>query len=212
MAGMVPLGRQSFVAKAELPQIAIPYKMFATTEELANPEIFNLSEGSDNKVGRIRFGKMTNWLIAGWDTSPNTGIPGLVVYSENGLISKCQFQTSRSNQIYEAPAGTGYGNVATAQTVYANHYGASNLNAQLNALFEGPDLFTDTEKSYTLPSTITTLDMKNNIYYTITGTLYTPLSPGNVYGADVIEIAVGETDYDWQEKLGKRLLLDAFAW
>lgn len=194
MIGMVLLRGQNFVSEAELPQIAISHKMFATTEELKNPAIFSLAEETDDKVGRIRFGNATNWLIVGWDTSPNTGIPGLVVYSENGLISKCQFQTSRNNQSYEAPAETGYGNAATTQTVYANHYGASNLNAQLNALFEGSDLFTDKEKSYTLPSTITTLDIKNNIYYTITGTLYTPLSLGNVYGPDVIKIAVGETD------------------
>ncbi len=184
-------------------QIATSHKMFATTEELKNPEIFSLAEGNDDKVGRIRFGKMTNWLIAGWDTAPNSGQPGLVLFSENVLIPSCQFQTSTVNQPYIAPAGSGYGDTVTTQTVYKHHYGASKFRVQLNDLFAGSDLFTDKEKAHTLPSTVTTKDPRNKVDYTTSDTLYALLAPGNKYGAECTKIAAGEAD---------NLIIDNAVW
>ncbi len=114
MAGMVPLGGQNFVAEAEVTgPVAIPYKMFATADDLKNPKIFSLAEENDDKVGRVVFGRRPQgkvkyysdnnittddvgsddaptpmtWLIAGWDTASKSSKPGLVLYSEKPMVS-----------------------------------------------------------------------------------------------------------------------------
>lgn len=141
-------------------------------------------------------GPMT-WTVIGWDEAPNSGKPGLVLMPEGALISanttENLFQESTSMQVYNAPADTGYGGETTSQTVNPNHWGASNIRKQLQTIEANPNWFSTKNQAMMLPSTVITLDKKNNLDYKTTDILYAALSPGNNnYGAATI--TVGEAD------------------
>ena len=134
------------------------------------------------------------WLIAGKD-----GENGLVLYSEEPLIgcdaendnqpNTSVFQVGDYSPQYQEGFGSYEGDAP--ETVYANHWGASNLRAQLKALTESADHFATEEKNLMADSTITTDDILNgNVTYATTDKLYAPAS-SDIGSAG---ITVGEGD------------------
>ncbi len=196
-----PLGGQGVhVAAAADPVTAIPVKMFAEPEDLVDANKFSLATADTAKVGKISFGTRPGevkyykydwstvhsvgagpitWLIAGSDATD-----GLVLYSEapligcdalSGATNTSVFQVDINEKTYTAPANSGYGTDGSAQTVYANHWGASNLRTQLTALASNSSYFKSAERGLMATSTVSTLDTKNdNVEYTTTDVLYAP--------------------------------------
>ncbi len=178
--------------------------------------VFSLEAENSEKVGRINFGtrpkevkyytrgNLSNtktvaanipmtWLVAGVDADGT-----LVLYGEEPMMS-CHkldknsnsfFQTGWRNKQY-TPENTdsGYGSTA-AQTVYLNHWGASNLRAQAKALVG--QYFTPAEQSAIHDTTITTKDTKNSVDYKTTDKLYVALCNGEFnYSSTITSITVG---------------------
>ena len=102
--------------------------------------------------------QIMNWLLAG-ATRPG----GVLLYAEEpilGMGGDYLFQTSMADQTYE---GT---------TVYANHWGASNIRKILMEQVYDGAFFSDGEKRLIVPSIISTYDSKNSGYYNTTDYLY----------------------------------------
>ena len=136
------------------------------------------------------------WLIAGSDADN-----GLVLYSAEPLVSAnaavyeydedlgtypptsggadSRFQVDYDIKTYTAPAGSGYATAGDI-SVYANHWGESNLRAQLRALASNSNYFKSAEQGLMATSTVSTIDMKNNdangsaVTYTTNDILYAP--------------------------------------
>lgn len=114
------------------------------------------------------------WLVAGAEKfTPEGGAEtnGLVLYSEepligcdtlNGSTKTSVFQVETSDRTYAAPANSGYGDAESTRTVYANHWGASNLRAQLTPLASNSSYFKSAEQGLMATSTFSTIDAKND--------------------------------------------------
>lgn len=83
------------------------------------------------------------------------------------------FNSSTSDKTYSYGAGTGYGESEGSITVYANHYGASELRGALQNIAANTTYFTTAEQGLMNATTVTTADTKNNnTTYTTTDKLY----------------------------------------
>ena len=221
MLAMVPFGWQDFLVEAANP-IQIPQKMFATSNNLKDKNMFNLETTDDNKMVQINFGKRPNdvkydgvsepynktakagpmtWLVAGYDQGNTSNNGGLVLYAKEPMVSSkyyddssnSLFQTSQNGQTY-IPENTDSGyNSTDSQAVLSNHWGASNLRTQAQNLLT--TYFKTKEQSLIEPSKIKTIDVKNNLEYITTDKLYAPrLKPDTLAYPDNTEITVGEDD------------------
>lgn len=150
----------------------------------------------------------TTWLVAGREKfSPEDGAEtdSLVLYSEapligcdklNGTTKTSVFQTDHEFTSYNAPADTGYGATSSTQTVFANHWGASNLRAQLTTLASDSRYFKSTEQSLMATSAISTADMfRSDVEYRTQDFLYaTRLKPNEYRDSTNTTVTVGAFD------------------
>lgn len=133
--------------------------------------------GSDKKIQKVYFGtngddKQT-WYIAGYDGT------GLVLMCDPAKpLADCQAFNSSKDEITDISKIKGDYDSGTAPTsVYANHYGSSDLRAWLtskkvNDKNAGLSFFTVSEESLMLSATVYTNDMKNNSIYSTNDKLY----------------------------------------
>lgn len=150
----------------------------------------------------------TTWLVAGrekFSLEDGAETDSLVLYSEapligcdelNGTTKTSVFQTDHEFTSYNAPADTGYGATSSTQTVFANHWGASNLRAQLTTLASDSRYFKSTEQSLMATSAISTADMfKSDVEYTTQDILYaTRLKPNEYRDSTNTTVTVGAFD------------------
>ena len=166
---------------------------FATREQLKDGNLFALYNDGDHTdaiAQKVYFGKKNQtdkqtWYIAGYDGN------GLVLMCDpkNPLADKQQF-LSDDKLRYEDTTKTWFNNdLYNDQTVYANHYGASDLRKCLQGLETNTDIFTSDEQKLMKSTTIYTYDTYNRTSYSTADRLYA------VYGEFLEEyITVGKND------------------
>lgn len=160
---------------------------FATKDELKTKfSLDGMSDGVEDTVGRLRFGKNAYdesqiWYIAGTDS----GVTGdnIVLFAVEPILGKSETdgttiegQKFSANKFkepydYEPVSGCQYSGNTPAQ-VYSNHYGRSDLRATLRAMAESEAYFTQAEQKLMNATTVETLDTLNNVTYTTTDKLY----------------------------------------
>lgn len=142
------------VHAAELPDNT----QFATADELLTS--YDTNDSTNQPAKKIYFGQngsgsAQEWWIVGKD---NSG--GLVLFAASPLTSAV-FSRSTFNKTYNG------------QTVYANHYGASDLiNTTLKGLETNTAYFSTAEQSLMMDTTVYTEDRKNGGNYSTMGKLY----------------------------------------
>ena len=224
---LAPAGR-SF---AEGAVASIPQEMFMTKDELlqlcegrtgensllatgtetdkkirinfgTRPEVVKYYSDWATTAHEVAAGAMT-WLLVGSEDENSA-----VLYSEKPIISAknldgnsdSRFQIDTNNKKYTPEANSGYPSTAEID-VYPNHWGASNLRGQLNALFNSSNWFTTGEKACMTPSKITTSDHKNKdtegdyIDYTTSDVLYATRLKASDYSSGARSaVTAGESD------------------
>lgn len=141
--------------------------------------VFDL-DGQDDTVGRIVFGKnesgeVQEWYIAG----TNTTVSGdnVVLFASSPLVAGSSsggpvFESDyRNNKEYDPAWGCNY-NGGSVTEVYPNHYGASQLRADLLAMQEDENYFSGAEQELMNVSTIATPDYKYDGLYYLNDKLY----------------------------------------
>ena len=167
---------------------------FATKDELKTKfSLDGMSDGVEDTVGRLRFGKNAYdesqiWYIAGTDSgikrADGTALDdNIVLFAAEPILGKSETdgttiegQKFSANKFkepydYEPVSGCQYSGNTPAQ-VYSNHYGRSDLRATLRAMAESEAYFTKVEQSLMNETTVETLDTLNNVTYTTTDKLY----------------------------------------
>ncbi|MDD6058519.1 MAG: DUF4214 domain-containing protein [Clostridiales bacterium] len=155
---------------------------FSTTNDLMTA--FDL-DGNNDTVGKLAFGKHTastaqEWYIAGKDS----GVAGdnIIIFAAAPIGWERPFGASEGEIILKDIEGTDprhslindwtYPNGISVTTVNANHYGISNLRAQLKAMEANTKYFTAAEQGLMNATTVTTKDTYNHADYTTTDKLY----------------------------------------
>lgn len=129
--------------------------------------------GNSDTIGKLAFGKnegneVQNWYILGKDE----GVDGAnTVLFAAGPIETNQMFNTQSDQTYTPAANTGYTDTSSV-TVYANHYGASMIYMDLDAIAKVSYYFAEAEQGLMNETTVKTNDPKNNVDYTTTTKLY----------------------------------------
>ena len=180
---------------------------FATKGQLMSAFIPN-EYGKSSVIGKITFGKnskneVQEWYILGNDngvTGDNT-----VLVAADPIATRKMFNASIGTKSYDDTWGCAYtGNTPTE--VYANHYGGSNVRAELNTIVGNEQYFTTAEQGLMNETTVTTNDTKADADYTTTDKLYAltadgynkPIKAGT---NDQIELAIStywsSGDYFW---------------
>ena len=113
---------------------------YATKAQLMDDTFAPDSSGNAMNIGKLVFGKNSSgesqqWYILGKDT----GVSGdnTIIFAASPIASGQVFNSNTSDKIYNYGAGTGYGESADSKTVFANHYGASELREKLQGMVEG---------------------------------------------------------------------------
>ena len=129
------------------------------------------SNGTATTVGKLVFGKNSSeapqeWYILGKDT----GVSGdnTIIFAASPIATNREFNSDTSDKTYDST------------TVYANHYGASDLREALKGMADGSDTsyFTPAEQGLMNATTVTTNDTKNGGTYTTTDKLYALAADG----------------------------------
>ena len=164
---------------------------YATKAQLMDDTFAPDSSGNAMNIGKLVFGKNSSgesqqWYILGKDT----GVSGdnTIIFAASPIASGQVFNSNTSDKIYNYGAGTGYGESADSKTVFANHYGASELREKLQGMVEGSNTtyFTQDEKGLMNPTTVITKDTKNSVTYTTTDKLYALTADGD-FGSQTIK-------------------------
>lgn len=169
---------------------------FATKEQLKDSNLFALYRDGDHTdavAQKIYFGKKNEtdkqtWYIAGYDGN------GLVLMCDpkNPLADNQQFLSrDKFRGEGDKDTTTSWFNIVPydAQTVYGNHYGASDLRKYLQDLETDNRIFTTAEQGLMKSTTIYTDDTYNKTSYSTADKLYA------VYGEYFDEyITVGKND------------------
>lgn len=135
--------------------------------------------GNSDTIGKLAFGKnegneVQNWYILGKDE----GVDGAnTVLFAAGPIETNQMFNTQSDQTYTPAANTGYTDTSSV-TVYANHYGASMIYMDLDAIAKVSYYFAGVEQGLMNKTTVKTNDPKNNVDYTTTARLYALTADG----------------------------------
>lgn len=193
LAGMVA-GNGSDLGRVYAAGGAPSVTSFATKDELKTKfSLDGMSDGVEDTVGRLRFGKNAYgesqiWYIAGTDSgikrADGTALDdNIVLFAVEPILGKSETdgttiegQKFSANKFkepydYEPVSGCQYSGNTPAQ-VYSNHYGRSDLRATLRAMAESEAYFTKVEQSLMNETTVETLDTLNNVTYTTTDKLY----------------------------------------
>ena len=176
VAGLLPMmpSNMAMVHAAEPSSTA-----YATKEELMNWDY-------QNTVGKIVFGKDSSgnpmeWYILGSDSGVNGD--NTAIFATSPIVTNVMFEDDcDNNKTYQESFGTYQNNTPTE--VYPNHYGASDLRAELNKMLDDNTYFTEGEKSLLQATTVTTTDKMNSASYTTTDKLYA--LHGDYYNNDEI--------------------------
>ena len=116
---------------------------YATKAQLMDGTFKPGDDGTATTKGKLVFGKKSDgttaqeWYILGKDE----GVSGdnTILFAASPIATRKAFSSSASNKTYNYEAGTGYGDPAGSEEVYANHYGASDLRAALQRMLEDED-------------------------------------------------------------------------
>ena len=164
---------------------------YATKAQLMDDTFAPDSSGNAMNIGKLVFGKNSSgesqqWYILGKDT----GVSGdnTIIFAASPIASGQVFNSNTRDKIYNYGAGTGYGESAGSKTVFANHYGASELRVKLQGMVDGSNTtyFTQDEKGLMNPTTVITKDTKNSVTYTTTDKLYALTADGD-HGSQTIK-------------------------
>ena len=135
---------------------------YATKDQLMTAFTPN-SFGTATTVGKLVFGKNSSgapqeWYILGKDT----GVSGdnTIIFAASPIATNREFNSDTSDKTYDST------------TVYANHYGASDLRGALQNMATYTSYFTSAEQGLMNATTVTTNDTKNGGTYTTTDKLY----------------------------------------
>lgn len=152
-------------------------------------QLMNFSTGADGrgKVGKIKLGMKdiyrplpgeTTEALEWWVMGKDDGVANeenTVIYAADAIKREVMFEREVADISQEEIEYTdGYGDYPEGiipQSVYVNHYGASNVRKVLNELINDYDYLMDVSE-YLQSTTVTTLDTKNNIEYTTSDILY----------------------------------------
>ena len=153
--------------------------VFATKEQLMDGTFAPNEKGVPENIGKIVFGinaaNITQeWYILGKDT----GVSGdnTIIFAASPIAIFQKFNSDTSTKTYNYEAGTGYGDSAGSTTVYANHYGASDLRVVLQGMATNTYYFTTAEQGLMNATTVTTNDTNKSVPYTTTDKLYALLA------------------------------------
>ena len=148
---------------------------YATKTQLMDGTFAPNADGTAVNIGKLVFGKNSSgnpqeWYILGKDE----GISGdnTIIFAASPIAREQKFNSSTSNKTYNYEAGTGYGDSAGSTTVFANHYGASDLRVALQGMATNTSYFTAAEQGLMNATTVTTNDTNNSVTYTTTDKLY----------------------------------------
>ncbi|MDD6525851.1 MAG: hypothetical protein PUF67_06430, partial [Firmicutes bacterium] len=143
--------------------------VFATKEQLMDGTFAPNEKGVPENIGKIVFGinaaNITQeWYILGKDT----GVSGdnTIIFAASPIAIYQKFSSDTSTKTYNYEAGTGYGDSAGSTTVYANHYGASDLRVVLQGMATNTYYFTTAEQGLMNATTVTTKDTNKSVTYT----------------------------------------------
>lgn len=156
------------VYAAELPDNT----QFATVEEL---KAFNTNDndGATNPA-KVYFGDNNQqWWIAGSQNNDS-----MTLFAASPLVQNVKFYRDFSDHEYSFEANTGYGGTAGRKTVYANHYGASDIRGTIKALETDENYFSAQEQNMMVETTFYTKDTRNTVNYALTDKLYLVYAKG----------------------------------
>ena len=143
-------------------------------------------DGTADNYGKLVFGKNSSgsaqeWYILGKDEGVSED--NTIIFAASPIAKDQKFNSSTSEKTYDST------------TVYANHYGASDLRAALQGMLMDTNgntetkYFTTTEQGLMNATTVTTKDTKNSADYTTTDKLYALAADG--YGSSYKTIKAG---------------------
>lgn len=154
---------------------------YATKGELMDGTFAPDENGKAKKIAKLQFGNRkdgTRWLSQKWYIlGADSGVQGdnTVLFAAEPMVIGSQFNSDGRDRNYKTESGT-YQN-GNPTTVSANHYGASELRASMQAMVqssysEEETYFTREEKRLLQKTTVTTTDIKNQKDYTTSDELY----------------------------------------
>lgn len=173
-----------YAAENQLPT----KEQFATAEEL---KTFDTNDQDGKNPAKVYFGNNSQqWWIAGHDTKSQNK-DNIVLFAASPLATGVKFNSNTNERDYNG------------QSVYSNHYGASDIKKTVKDL--ETSYFTGTEQGLMNDTTIYTKDTKNSSVYSTTDKLY--LAYGD-YDDDKY-ITVGTNS---QNSLNNGLRIDKSYW
>ena len=145
---------------------------YATKTQLMDSTFAPNADGTAANYGKLVFGQNSSsnpqeWYILGKDT----GVSGdnTIIFAASPIATRQKFNSDTSDKTYDST------------TVYANHYGASDLRVALKNMATNTSYFTTAEKGLMNATTVTTNDTKNGVTYTTTDKLYALAADGYGY-------------------------------
>ena len=157
---------------------------------------FSLDETSDTE-GRIIFGQngsgaAQQWKIAGIDSGINGD--NIILFAASPLGSSAFQKEYNTNKPYDPNWNCTYPDGTIVSEVFPNHYGVSDLRAELNTYMRDNSYFSESEKTKMNQTTIYTDDKNNSTTYSVTDILYAPY--GDYYRPNDKYVTVGTNTSD----------------
>ena len=170
---------------------------------------FSLDETSDTE-GRIIFGQngsgaAQQWKIAGIDSGINGD--NIILFAASPLGSSAFQKEYNTNKPYDPNWNCTYPDGTIVSEVFPNHYGVSDLRAELNTYMRDNSYFSESEKTKMNQTTIYTDDKNNSTTYSVTGILYAPY--GDYYRPNDKYVTVGTNTSD---KLNGGVMINISKW
>lgn len=165
-AGIIP--GSTLRAQAANVSISEPsITFYATKNQLMDGTFAPNADGTANNVGKLVFGKNSSgeaqkWYILGKDN----GVSGdnTAIFAAEPIATDVKFNSSAIDKTYI------YEN--EQKTVYANHYGASDLRNTLQDIAGNTGYFSRKEQSLMQETEVKTMDTYNNNVYATSDKLY----------------------------------------
>lgn len=164
-----------------------------------------VSNSEGEHVQKIFFGKNEDgsaqeWYLVGKDETVSG--ENVVIVAANPIKKSQVFEDEgkRNKKDTSLWADCTYKDGGSITEVHPNHYGASDLRAQLKAMLEDNIYFSDAQKAMMNETTILSYDTRNRVEYTTTDTLY---ALSNVDGTlragsnNDVPVDLGEVDWFW---------------
>ncbi len=146
---------------------------YATKAQLTDDTFSPNEKGIPTNLGKLTFGKKSRTPLEWYILGKGGGTDNTIIFAASPIATNQVFNSSTSNKTYNYEAGTGYGDSAGSKSVFANHYGASDLRAALQGMATNTNYFTTAEQGLMNATTVKTKDTKNsNVTYTTTDKLY----------------------------------------